>query len=158
LGTLAGSYYRQFERRLLRQSDRIVAISDDFRTLLGSGAWALHPEHIDVVENWAPLEDLPLHPRNNDWAAANFRPGRRRIVYAGTLARKHDPEILVQLARHLDADVYLFSTGSGAEHVRARAAALGLANLFVRPWVGVDELPRMLAGADLLCAFIEPDA
>lgn len=157
LGAAAGLYYKRMERNLLRRSDRIVAIADDFVDLLGSG-WGLDTGRMMVVENWAPLEDIPQPPRDNAWTAANFRPGKKRIVYSGTLARKHDPEILVQVAAQTDADVYLFSEGSGADHVRARQAELGLENLFVRPWVGVDDLPRMLAGADILCAFIEPDA
>ncbi len=158
LGQLAGRYYGGMERRLLHRSDHVVTIAEDFTALIGPRGWGLHPDRIDVVENWAPLEDIPLHPRDNDWAAVNFRPGRRRIVYSGTLARKHNPEILVKLAQRVDADIHLFSVGSGADHVRARAAELRLPNLFVRPWVTVDELPKMLAGADLLCAFIEKDA
>lgn len=157
LGTAAGLYYKQLERTLLRRSDRIVAIADDFVDLLGS-SWGLDTSRMMVVENWAPLEDIPLHARDNPWTEANFRPGRKRIIYSGTLARKHDPEILVQLAAKTSADVYLFSEGSGADHVRSRQIELKLDNLFVKPWVGVDDLPMMLAGADILCAFIEPDA
>jgi len=157
LGTAAGLYYKWMERALLRRSDRIVAIADDFVDLLGD-RWGLDTSRMMVVENWAPLEDIPLHARENAWTAANLRPGRRRIVYSGTLARKHDPEILVQLAARTDADVYLFSEGSGADHVRARQVEAKLDNLFVKPWVNVDDLPMMLAGADILCAFIEPDA
>lgn len=156
LGALAGAWYGRAERRTLRGSDRVVAITEDFRALIRGPGWGVGEERIEVVENWAPLGSLPA--RDNDWARAQFRPGRQRVVYAGTLARKHDPQILVRLARELDADVYLFSAGSGAEWVKARAAELGLGNLFVRPWVKAEELPLLLAGADVLCAFIEPDA
>ena len=159
LGHFAGAYYRRMERRLLHSSDSVIAIAEEFRGVIGTSGWGGVPDHrIDVIENWAPLEDIPIHPRDNDWAVHNYRPGRRRIVYSGTLARKHNPEILVKLAQRVDADIHLFSAGSGADHVKARAAELGLPNLFVRPWVTVDELPKMLAGADVLCAFIEADA
>ena len=158
LGRLAGAYYGAAERRTLRTSDRVVAISEDFRDLLQTPRWGVDAGRIEVVENWAPLADMPLHPRDNGWAEAHFRPGRQRIVYSGTLARKHDPEILVRLAQRLDADVYLFSAGSGPAQVEARATELGLDNLFVRPWVPVEHLSLMLAGADVLCAFIEKDA
>jgi glycosyltransferase involved in cell wall biosynthesis len=158
LGQLAGGYYANMEKRLLKGSDHVVTIADDFTALIGPSGWGVPSERMDVIENWAPLEDIPLHPRDNDWALHNFRPGRRRIVYSGTLARKHNPEILVKLAQRVDADIHLFSAGSGADHVKARALELGLGNLFVRPWVTVDELPKMLAGADILTAFIEKDA
>lgn len=158
LGHLAGRYFHRLEQRLLRSSDHVVTIADDFATLIGRRGWGVPSERLDVVENWAPLEDLPPFPRDNAWAQLNYRPDRRRIVYSGTLARKHDPELLVTLARRIDADIHLFSVGDGAEHVAARAAELQLDNLFVRPWVAVAELPQALAGADLLCAFIEADA
>lgn len=158
LGHFARRYYGDMERRLLEQSDHIITIADDFTALIGPKGWGVRAERIDVIENWAPIEDIPLYPRDNDWTDVNFRPGRHRIVYSGTLGRKHDTEVLVKLAQRVEGDVYLFSTGSSADLVKERATALGLSNLFVRPWVTVDELPKMLAGADLLCAFIERDA
>jgi len=158
LGRIAGGYYGAMERRLLHASDHVITIAQDFTRLIGPEGWGVGLDKISVVENWAPLDEIPSFPRDNDWAVTNYRPGRRRIVYSGTLARKHNPEILVKLAQRVDADVHLFSAGSGAEHVKARAAELGLSNLFVAPWVSVDDLPRMLAGADVLCAFIEADA
>jgi glycosyltransferase involved in cell wall biosynthesis len=158
LGRLAGAYYQRLERRLIEDSDAVVAISQDFLGLLGARGWGIDTSHVSVIENWAPLELLRPVARDNDWSRANFRPGRRRIVYTGTLARKHNPEMLVELARQVDADVHLFSQGRGPEQVRARAAELGLDNLFVRPWVSVEDLPKVLAGADLLCAFVEKDA
>jgi glycosyltransferase involved in cell wall biosynthesis len=157
-GWLAGRYYERMEKALLARSDAVVTIADEFVDLIGPQGWGLDASRISVIENWAPLEDLPLHPRENAWSRRHFRPGRLRIVYSGTLARKHDPEILVRLAQELDVDVHLFSQGSGAEHVDRRRKELKLDNLFVRPWVTVDELPMMLAGADVLCAFIEKDA
>lgn len=158
LGRLAATHYGRLERRLLQQSDHVVTIADDFGALIGPEGWGVSGDRIDVVENWAPLDDIGLHRRDNDWAEANFRRGRRRLVYAGTLARKHDPEILVDLALRLDADIHLFSGGSGADHVRQRAAELGLGNLFVRPWTSVEDFPKMLAGADILLACIDQDA
>ncbi|MBN9310467.1 glycosyltransferase family 4 protein [Devosia sp.] len=158
LGWLAGRYYERLEKGLLARSDAVVTIADEFVDLVGARGWGLDADRISVIENWAPLEDLPPCRRDNDWARRHFRLERRNIVYSGTLARKHDPEILVRLAQELDADVHLFSEGAGAEHVEQRRKELKLGNLFVRSWVTVDELPLMLAGADVLTAFIEKDA
>ena len=41
-----------------------------------------------------------------------------------------------------------------AEHARAE----GLGNLTVRPWVPFADLPALLGGADVVVAFIEPEA
>lgn len=157
LGAVAGKYYKTLEIDLLRRSDAVIAISDDFVETAAT-QWKMDTTHFSVLENWAPLEELPTAPRINPVSVQFFRPDRKNIVYSGTLARKHKPELLLELARNLDADIHLFSQGSGADYVRTTAAAEKLDNLFVHPWVGVDDLPEMLAGADILCAFIQADA
>ncbi|MET3925018.1 glycosyltransferase family 4 protein [Devosia sp. 2618] len=158
LGKLAGTYFRARERRVLQASDAVIAIADAFLDVLGGEPWRMDTAGMEVIENWAPLEDIPLLPRDNDWAQANLRPAQKRIVYTGTLARKHNPDLLLYLARNLEADVYLFSEGSSADHVSAVAASEGLDNMIVRPWVDVDDLPSVLASADILYAVIEEDA
>lgn len=158
LGRLAGVYYRAKERRLFRRSDALVVIADDFRAVLNAPPWNVGRTDIEVIENIAPLDEMPPFPRDNDWSLANMRPGRQRIVYTGTLARKHNPDMLLALARSLDVDVWLFSEGSSPDYVAARAQAEGLDNLFVRPWLSVGDLPKALAAGDMLYAVIEADA
>jgi colanic acid biosynthesis glycosyl transferase WcaI len=158
LGQLAGSYYRQKERRLLRRSDAVIVIAEAFKDLLAGVPWGLDPRTIKVIENIAPIEDVPQYPRDNDWSLANMRPARPRIVYTGTLARKHNPDMVLALARALDVDVWLFSEGSSPDYIAAQAKAEGLENLFVRPWLSIEDLPKALAAADILFAAIEADA
>jgi colanic acid biosynthesis glycosyl transferase WcaI len=145
LGRLAGAYYQQIEKRLLGGSDAVIAIASDFVDVVGS--WGVRTKHFSVIENWAPLEDLRVFPRDNPVAERLYRPGRLRLVYSGTLARKHNPELLLQLAGALDADVHLFSEGSAADFVREHAARNGLENVFVHPWVAFDELPQVFGGS-----------
>ncbi len=158
LGKGAGLFYRDKERRLLKQSNALVVIAEAFVDVLNAPPWSLGRTDIHVVENIAPLDEVPKFPRDNDWAVAHMRPGRKRIVYTGTLARKHNPELLLELARHVDADVHLFSQGSAPDYVRETGAAEGLDNLFVWPWASVEDLPKVLGSADILYAVIEPDA
>ncbi|KKB09794.1 glycosyltransferase family 4 protein [Devosia chinhatensis] len=156
LGRLAGAYYRRLEIKLLKSSDRVIVIADAFKSLLNG--WGMDTRSMVVIENWAPLEDIPMLRPDNDWAMKNLRPGRKRIIYSGTLARKHNPDMLLHLARNLDVDVHLFSQGSNADYVQSVAAKEGLDNMIVRPWVAVHDLPSMLASADILYAVIEKDA
>ncbi|MDB5528491.1 MAG: hypothetical protein JWR51_1594 [Devosia sp.] len=157
LGWLVGAYYRGKEARLLRNSDAVVVIAEAFREVLAGPRWGLDVADMVVIENWANIADMPVASRDNAWVRQNMREGRR-VVYSGTLARKHNPDLLLELARQLDADVYLFAQGSGADIVRDTAAAEGLDNVIVRPWVSVDDLPSMLAGADIVVAIIEAEA
>lgn len=157
LGEIAGRYYRRKEAKILTRSEAVIVISDAFREVFSSPRWGMDVSQMRVIENWATLDDIPLLARNNDWAKANLG-ARPRIIYSGTLARKHNPDLLLELARQCDADIYLFSQGSAAAYVGNRAKAEGLENLFVRPWVSVEDLPKMLASADILFAVIEDDA
>ena len=156
-GHAVAAWYRSLEFRMLRASDHVVAITQDFVPIVTAEGVA--PAKVSIVENWAPLDELPPHPRNNEWACSHMPGEGLRIVYSGTLGYKHNPGLLQALARELpDVHVYVFSEGEVAGRLAADAAASGLANLSVHPWVPFTDLPMMLAGADMFVAVIEPEA
>ncbi|MEQ1941940.1 glycosyltransferase family 4 protein [Mesorhizobium sp. VNQ89] len=156
LGMAAGWFYRRMEIRTLRRSAAIVAITEAFRDLIIR--WRIDSAHVEVIQNWAAINDIPLRPRDNEWVRQNMPGDRLRIVYSGTLARKHNPDVVLHLARAVDADIYVFSEGAAPDQIRQMAASEGLHNVFVRSWVPIDQFPDMLAGADILFAMIEKDA
>lgn len=157
IGHLVAWHYRRLEFAMLRRSDRVIAITGDFRAILERRG--VPPERIAVIENWAPLDEVPALPRDNPWARAGFPAEGLRIVYSGTLGHKHNPRWLLDLAQAFpEASVSVFSEGAVADGVAREAEAAGIANIAVRPWVPFADLPAMLAGADVLVAFIEPDA
>ncbi len=157
IGHLIAWHYRRLEFAMLRASDRVIAIAEDFRPILLKRG--VRAERIAVIENWAPLDELPSCARANDWADANYPESGVRFVYSGTLGYKHNPHWLLALAKAQPAaQVCVFSEGAVAERLAQAAHAAGLANLVVRPWVPFADLPKMLAGADVLVAFIEPEA
>lgn len=156
-GHAVAAWYRHIEFQMLRASDRIVAITEDFVPILS--AKGVHSGNIAVVENWAPTDELPLFPRDNEWAQANMPANGMRIVYSGTLGYKHNPSLLLKMARaNPAAHVMIFSEGQVADRAAADAKAEGLSNLHVRPWVPFADLPKMLSGADVFVAVIEPEA
>ena len=157
LGHLIAAWYRHLEFRMLRDSDHVVPITADFVPIIRSNGVAAGK--ITVVENWAPLEELPVYPRDNDWARENMSGDGLRIVYSGTLGYKHNPGLLLDLAKGVPgAQVHVYSEGAVAEKLAAEAASQGLTNLSLHPWVPFDNLPKMLSGADLFVVVIEPDA
>lgn len=157
LGAAVGAHYRRLEARMLHASDHIVVIAEDFipavRSLAGAAA-----EKITVIENWAPIDNIDLLPRDNPWAAANLPDAPLRLIYSGTLGFKHNPELLFRLAEGTGAEVIVFSEGPAAESLRSKAENAGLGNLQVRNWLPFDDLPHALAGADILVVILEPDA
>ena len=157
LGHVVAAQYRALEFRMLRGSDHVVAITEDFRPILIDHG--VQPRKISTIENWAPLDELPRHARDNEWARANMPGDGVRIVYSGTLGYKHNPGLLLALARELpDAQVHVFSEGQVADALAADAKSQALGNLTVHPWVPFADLPKMLSGADIFVAVIEPEA
>jgi colanic acid biosynthesis glycosyl transferase WcaI len=154
IGGLAGDHYARLERKHLRASDALVLITEDFEDVVP--VIAEHP-HRDVIPNWAPIEDIPLRPRENAWAAEHGLGDRLRFVYSGTLGMKHNPALLLALARHRpDADVLVISQGAGADWLREEGSLLP--NLRVLPFQPQHRLPDVLGAGDVLVAILEPGA
>jgi colanic acid biosynthesis glycosyl transferase WcaI len=158
VGALVGRHYLAVEARLLRQSDAVVPITDDFRPLLRR--WGVDDARVTTIENWAPLGELPVRPKANAWARENGLDGRFAFVYTGTMGLKHNPELLARLAEAVrgHAEVVVVSQGPGADYLRAQRETRALANLHVQGYEPFDRLPDVMGAADVLLAVLEPDA
>lgn len=160
VGTAVGKYYSVLERRLLRESNCIVLISEDFKSVLSD--WGLPERRIFVIENWAPIDEVPVHDKDNAWAQSHGLAERFCFLYTGTLGMKHNPEILARLALHFrddpDVRVVVRSEGAGAEWLKRERLRLSIENLYIDGFVDFREYPLVLASADVLVAILEPDA
>ncbi len=160
LGAGIGRYYLHLERSLLRRSDAVVLITDDFRPVMRR--WNVPESRTTVVENWAPLEAVPVRPRVNAWSRAHGLDDKMCLLYSGTLGMKHNPDLLLQLAlRFRDrpgVQVVVVSQGLGADWLRARKAEHGLENLTLPAFQPFEQMPEVLASADVLLAVLEPEA
>lgn len=154
-GTLVGMAYEAKERRLLCKSDAVVAITDDFRPLLAK--WGVAAERLHIVENWAAREEVASASRDNAWAREHGLVGRTVFLYSGTLGLKHDPSLLLDLAKSQpDAALVVNSEGLGADWLRARGSEAP--NMLILPFQPFERLGEVLASADILVAILEPDA
>ena len=160
LGEFAGRIYLNMERRILRSSDAIVMITDDFRPILTN--WGVAAERLHVVENWAPLNEMPVRPKQNAWSEAFDLAEKQVLLYSGTLGMKHNPEILLNLALQWKDDdsvrVVVITEGIGADWLREKRTEHSLEGLVVLPYQPFEEFPDVLASADVLLAILEPDA
>ena len=160
LGEFAGRIYVGMEQRILRASDAIVMITDDFRPILTR--WGVKPERLHVVENWAPLEEMPVRPKKNPWSEAFGLAEKQVLLYSGTLGMKHNPTLLLNLAlRWKDDDsvrVVVIAEGAGADWLREKKTEQSLEGLVVLPYQPFEEFPDVLASADVLLAILEPEA
>ncbi|MDX1440712.1 MAG: glycosyltransferase family 4 protein [Rubricoccaceae bacterium] len=160
VGEFAGRIYLNLERRILKSSDAVVMITEDFReTLL---RWNVEDEKLHMIENWAPIEQIPLRDKQNPWSEAFNLAQKRVFLYAGTLGMKHNPELLLNLALDWKDDdsvaVVVITEGIGKDWLREKKAEHTLENLVLLPYQPFDEMADVLGAADVLVAILEPDA
>jgi len=160
IGRLIGRHYTNLEARLLRSSSAVVPVSADFRGYLDR--CGVDPRRVTIVENWAPLADLPLRPKDNPWAIQEGLAERFVFLYTGALGMKQDPELLLDLASCFrdrdDVRVVVHSGGPTLGHLAQRQQELRLPNLVLRDFVSWERLPDLLGAADVLVASIHRGA
>lgn len=159
-GRLVGAYYLALENRLLRRSDKIIAISESFRN--GLARRGVRHSRFVVHPNWSPIDEIPVLPKANPWSHAHGWDRRPVVLYSGSLGMKHDPGLLEELARSLrstgDAEVVVVAEGAGATWLAKRARSGKPKNLHVLPFQDRAVLPQVLATGDVLIAMLESAA
>ena len=159
IGRLIGNRYARLERKLLRSSDAIVAISERFVPKLAE--WGVAPERVTVVLNWAPLSEIHPVEKDNGWARDHGLVGRTVALYTGTLGLKHNPAILLDLARAGAAkalQVVVVSEGKAAEWLKQAGVTEGIDNLTILPFQPMKLYPELLGTGDILLAILGAEA
>ena len=157
-GAMLGAYYKRVERHLLARSDAIVVITESFKKQLST--WAIAADRTYVIPNWGALTEIPEVPAPTKWQREmGFDSKIPLLVYTGTLALKHNPELLVSLAKkNKDAKVVVIASGVGVDVLVRRVREEKLQNVEVMPLQPFELLPQVLGSASALIAIIERDA
>ncbi len=157
LGFVVGSYYKSLERNLLRHSDKVIAIADEFSAQYQT--WGLAEEKFSIIPNWAPLEEIPLLPKDNPWSRVHGFNDKFVFLYTGILGLKHNPGIFLTLADYFQDDplvqIVVVSQGLGADWLKNQEVR---PNLHLFPFQAVEDYPAVLASGDVLVAAIEDHA
>jgi glycosyltransferase involved in cell wall biosynthesis len=159
----AAAAFSRIESWCARSADHIVAIGDAFTRIYPD--WRVDLDRVSVIPNWAPLEDIVPTDRDTTTAASIFpEAGKsRRLLYAGTLGRKHNPLLLVDLLRDaraagLDVTLTVVSEGEAADDLAAAARDDSALPLRVVPFQPAEILAEVLGSADVLVGLLEPEA
>lgn len=157
VGGTAANYIDKLEQSTFSEADEAVVISEAFRPFVAQPKGG-----VTVIENWAPLAEMPLRDRVNEWGRAQGLDSTRNFIYSGTLGMKHNPDLLVGIAEGLrdeaDVRVVVISQGKGIDYLKTVKAERGLDNLVLLPFQDFAVLPDVMATADVLVAILEPDA
>lgn len=159
-GALISEYYKRMEQKQLQKSDAVVLITEDFIPLMRS--WNIEGSKCHVIHNWAPINELNITSKQNDWSIQKRLNDKFCVMYSGTLGMKHNPEILFKISEFYkendDVRVVVVSEGLGAEWLKTKKTQLNLKNLFIINFQSFKDLSNVLSTADIFIAILEPDA
>lgn len=158
IGPLVGRYFIHLDRQSYRMSDGVVPITEDFCPQLKK--WGIESDRIKVIHNWATIDQLPMKSRDNAWSRSHASDRGLRFLYSGTLSVRHNPGLLLALARRLDqqkqGQLIVVSEGAGVDWLKEQCQGLKSVRFFdFQPF---EMMPNVFATADVLLAILEPDA
>jgi len=157
---VVGRRVEGIEARMVRDADGVVAITDAMTNQYMR--WGLDTPHATVIPNWAPIDDITPVQRDNAWASDNGLPqAPLRLLYAGTLGRKHNPLLLLQILDELgrrgrEAVLVVASEGDGADELAL--AARGRSDVSIVGYQPAERFSEVLSSADVVVALLEPEA
>lgn len=159
-GRMIGRYYERRERRLLRECDAIICISDDFADIVTS--WKIPSEKCIVIPNWAPVQEINFEEEKNGWALSRNLHQNKIVMYTGTLGFKHNIEMIAAAAERMrqrsDVKFVVVSEGWKATQLRALITRMSLDNVEILPFQRYEQYSEVLGAADILIAFVDGDA
>jgi glycosyltransferase involved in cell wall biosynthesis len=147
------------EKWCARRAAAVVVIADSFVDVHRRWGTA---DKTTVIPNWAPLEEIRPVTRTNDWSHEHGLDEVRTLLYSGTLGLKHNPELLVGLARQvIDAgqpvQLVVVNQGPAEQVLRDEAARLDVP-LLLLPFQPYERLSEVLGSGDVLVVLLERDA
>lgn len=128
-------------RRCYRSLDQVMALGPDMVRHLGQH-WGIPQERLRHSSLWSPIPPNQAQPQETALAA----PGKLRLLYAGNLGLLSDLEALLKVASSLpDLELRIVGNGMREGHYRTMLARRPSANIHMRPFVPLSELPETLA-------------
>jgi glycosyltransferase involved in cell wall biosynthesis len=115
-----------------------------------------------VIPNWAPLDEIRPVTRTNDWSHEHGLDEVRTLLYSGTLGLKHNPELLVRLARVVidsgqPVQLVVVNQGPAEQVLRDEATRLDVP-LLLLPFQPYELLSEVLGSGDVLVVLLEQAA
>ncbi|OYQ37170.1 hypothetical protein CHU95_02145 [Niveispirillum lacus] len=162
LGHVALALLRRLEFGTMARSAGLVVIAPAFLDSLAANG-VRHPLTL-VRENWA-LPPPTQHAQTlqaGHWAQSHGLGGCQILLAAGTLGKKHDPDILARLAKGLaaqaNARLVVVSQGPGRDHLEKVQAAEAQTTMCLFDYQPAADVPAMLASADIGLVQLNADA
>ena len=144
------------EKKQINFSDHLITISKDFnKTLL---KWGVDKKKITFIPNWGNLDQIKVGKKDYHFLKKNnLSKDKLRIVYSGTLALKHNPDLIVSIAKeNLDMELLITAGGSGFDSLKKRKDLPP--NIKLLPLQPFQIFNKVLNSADFFLAMLNKEA
>ena len=149
--------FEYFEKKQFQQADNLIIISSDWIKKLSS--WNVNKQKVHYIPNWGDIKNIkylekkPISFLNKNSLDAD----KFRIIYTGTLALKHNPQIIVNIAKNNEnIDVLVIGTGSGFQQLKNMYNLPS--NIKMLPLQPFKLMNEILNSADVLLGILSEDA
>ncbi len=155
LGMLRGrrmiAFLERMEKFIYRNSLRIFAISDEFKSnLIGKGVAA---DKIEVIPNFTDTEFIRPMEKANAFALANGLADKFTVLYAGNVGLSQGLEVILDAAEQLKdcGEIVFVIVGEGGcrDELIAETKRRGLQNLKLLPFQPESDVPMVYAACDV---------
>jgi len=143
---------RALERHTIRNSDRVITISEAMRTILAQNH-GVDSDKVDIVHDGVDCE--LFEPRDARALRAQTSPQARHIcILHGVIDPQDDPLVLIEAAPHVLArfpDTVFWWVGDGAAvpQLKQRAARVGMESFYFSGWVQQETVTEYINASDV---------
>jgi colanic acid biosynthesis glycosyl transferase WcaI len=149
--------FKYVEKKQVKSSDHLIVISKEFFKQLNK--WKVKSSNISYIPNWGNLSQINPNPlKDSNFLKSNkLDVNKTRLVYTGTLALKHNPDLLCKIAHaNPDVEILIVGTGSGYQDLQKNKSLP--TNIKLIPLQPFKKLNTVLNSADFFLAMINDDA
>ena len=141
---------RRLEAWAMARATVVAPVADAFRP--GLASLGVRSERVQVLPNWSHLPPATMD-RDAVRRSLGWDPEAWIVLHAGNMGLKQGLEQVLDAARsarNADGTVRFVLMGDGSQRASLEAAATDIPEVEFRPFVPQDQLPDVLAAADVL--------
>ncbi len=149
--------FKFLEKKQLKTADKIIIISNDFKETLIK--WSIDNNKIFFIPNWGNLKNINYyeHKKLDFLKENNLEIDKFYILYTGTLAMKHDPNLIIKIAKELThLNFIIIGFGSGYNYLESNAKLPK--NIYLFPIQPFEKIDDILSSADVCLSILNKDA
>jgi colanic acid biosynthesis glycosyl transferase WcaI len=156
-GIIVSQLLIRVEKYLVKNASQVIISTINHKSLCKK--WGANQDNIVLFPFWAPIQDFPKRKKNNEWSITHDLDHTFNFIWTGTIGFKHNPQLLIDLAYHFkfhqEVKIVIVSESIGAKWIRKKAIEEGLTNIVVLDFQPYDQVPNVMATADVLVANVK---